>query len=172
MTSRVVPLSCATIAASRRARRFRRLDTGCLASRIGLVMTSDVHYDLVAWTEAEDRREPEREMVVIAEDWAFHPADVNMDGVVDCTDLAWFSASPYDWNLNGEPGDDLNGLAAVLSAALADLNGDGMVTATDLVGLLVNWGPCPFAGPCPGDLDCDGVVGIEDLLLLLTLVGS
>ena len=54
--------------------------TGCLASTMGLGMTSNVHYDLVAWTEAEDRRDPEREIVVIAEDWAFHPADINMDG--------------------------------------------------------------------------------------------
>ena len=33
--------------------------TGCLASTMGLGMTSNVHYDLVAWTEAEDRRDPE-----------------------------------------------------------------------------------------------------------------
>ena len=147
--------------------------TGCLASKMGLGMTSDVHYDLVAWTEANDRRDPEREMVVIAEDWAFHPADVNLDSVVDCADLTWFSSSPYDWNLDGEvTAADLNEVATLVSAALADLDGDGVVNITDFLGLIGNWGPCPSAGGCPGDLDCDGVVGLEDWLLLLPMIGS
>ena len=147
--------------------------TGCLASQLGLGMTSDVHYELVAWTEAQDRRDPEREMVVIADDWAFHPADINMDGVVDCADLALFSAGPYDWDLDGEiTSADLNGVVAVLEPALADLDGDGTVGITDLLTLLGNWGPCPLAGECTADLDCDGMIGIADFLLLLSLMGS
>ncbi len=47
-----------------------------------------------------------------------------------------------------------------------------MVDITDLVELLNNWGPCPPAGECVGDLDCDGVIGIEDLQLWLLLSGS
>ena len=146
--------------------------TGCLASTMGLGMPSGVHYDLVAWTEAQDRRTPEREMVVIAEDWAFHPADINMDGAVDCADLTWFSSSPYDWNLDGEvTAADLNEVGASLSAVLADIDGDGMVDITDLLELLGSWGPCPPAGECVGDLDCDGMVGIQDALLSLILMG-
>ncbi len=147
--------------------------TGCLASTMGLDMTSDVHYDLVAWTEAQDRRAPEREIVVIADDWAFHPADINMDGVVDCADLAWFSGGPYDWNLDGEvTAADLNDVATALSVALADLDGDGTIGIMDLLQLLGSWGPCPLAEQCIGDLDCDGIVGMEDFLFLLGLTGS
>jgi len=147
--------------------------TGCRASRMQLDMTSSVRYDIVAWTEAEDRRAPEREMLLIAEDWAFHPADVNIDGVVDCADLAWFSSSPYDWNLDGQvTAADLKDVAAGLPAALADLDGDGMVGLTDLLVLFGNWGSCPPTGQCIGDLDCDGTTGIEDFLLLLSLTWS
>jgi hypothetical protein len=54
-----------------------------------------------------------------------------------------------------------------------DLDGDGVVGITDLLLLLVAWGPCP-APPetCPADLDGDGLVGITDLLTLLTNWGS
>ncbi len=146
-------------------------ETGCLASTMKVGMTSDVHYDLVAWTEAEDRRNPDRETVVIAEDWPFHPADINMDGVVDCADLTWFSASPYDWNQDGElTAADLNEVGASLSEGLADIDGDGMVDVTDLFELLNIWGPCPPVGECVGDVDCDGVRGIQDFLLLLSLM--
>jgi len=125
-----------------------------------------------AWTEAEDRRNPDRETVVIAEDWPFHPADINMDGVVDCADLTWFSASPYDWNQDGElTAADLNEVGASLSEALADIDDDGMVGIRDVLLLLTNWGPCPPAGECLGDLDCDGVTGYEDFLMMLDLIG-
>ena len=147
--------------------------TGCLTSQLGLGMTLDVHYDLVAWTEAQDRRNPEREMVVITENWAFHPADINMDGAVNCADLAWFTASAYDWNLDGEvTAADLTEVAAMLSAVLADIDGTGMIDITDLSGLLDSWGPCPPAGECVADLDCDGMVGVEDFLIFLSLMGS
>jgi len=147
--------------------------TGCLTSQLGLGMTLDVHYDLVAWTEAQDRRNPEREMVVITENWAFHPADINMDGAVNCADLAWFTASAYDWNLDGEvTAADLTEVAAMLSAVLADIDGTGMIDITDLSGLLDSWGPCPPAGECAGDLDCDGMVGVKDFVIFLSLMGS
>jgi hypothetical protein len=147
-------------------------ETGCLASTMKVGMTSDVHYDLVAWTEAEDRRIPDRETIVIAEDWPFHPADINMDGVVNCADLTLFSASPYDWNEDGEvTAADLNEVGASLSEALADIDGDGMVGIPELYYLLTNWGPCPPAGECLSDLDCDGVKGYQDFLLMLALMG-
>ena len=44
-----------------------------------------------------------------------------------------------------------------------------MVDVTDLFELLNIWGPCPPAGECVGDHDCDGVRGIQDFLLLLSL---
>jgi parallel beta-helix repeat protein len=48
----------------------------------------------------------------------------------------------------------------------ADLNGDNVVGATDLLGLLVSWGPCG-KGCCLADLNIDGSVGASDLLALL-----
>ncbi len=49
-----------------------------------------------------------------------------------------------------------------------DLNGDGLVGFTDLVGLLSAWGPCPAKGTCSADLDEDGDVGFSDLIAMLS----
>jgi hypothetical protein len=46
----------------------------------------------------------------------------------------------------------------------ADLDGDGNVGASDLLSLLVSWGPCKG---CPADFDGNGTVGASDLLALL-----
>ena len=45
-----------------------------------------------------------------------------------------------------------------------DLNGDGVVDASDLAIMLAAWGPCRG---CPADLDGDGEVGPADLATLL-----
>ena len=47
----------------------------------------------------------------------------------------------------------------------ADLTRDGLVDITDVLVVLVEWGPCP-AG-CLGDVDADGMVGVTDLLQVL-----
>ncbi|MCH8824744.1 MAG: SBBP repeat-containing protein [Planctomycetes bacterium] len=49
-----------------------------------------------------------------------------------------------------------------------DLDGDGVVSTSDLLILFSNWGPCPppEKGDCPADLDGDGVVNTSDLLIL------
>jgi hypothetical protein len=47
----------------------------------------------------------------------------------------------------------------------ADLTRDGLVDITDVLVVLVEWGPC--AGGCLGDVDADGMVGITDLLKVL-----
>jgi len=47
----------------------------------------------------------------------------------------------------------------------ADLTRDGLVGITDLLVVLVQWGPC--AADCLGDVDADGMVGITDLLRVL-----
>ncbi len=48
-----------------------------------------------------------------------------------------------------------------------DIDGDGTVGASDLLILLVSWGPCADCGNCPADLDGDCTVGASDLLILL-----
>ncbi|MEE9129003.1 MAG: FG-GAP repeat protein [Phycisphaerales bacterium] len=45
-----------------------------------------------------------------------------------------------------------------------DLDGSGSVGASDLLALLVSWGPCKG---CPADFDGNGTVGASDLLALL-----
>jgi predicted outer membrane repeat protein len=45
-----------------------------------------------------------------------------------------------------------------------DLDGTGVVGASDLLALLVSWGPCKG---CPADFDGNGTVGASDLLALL-----
>ncbi|MEE9131661.1 MAG: right-handed parallel beta-helix repeat-containing protein [Phycisphaerales bacterium] len=45
-----------------------------------------------------------------------------------------------------------------------DIDGSGTVGASDLLSLLVSWGPCKG---CPADFDGDGIVGASDLLTLL-----
>ncbi|MEE9130266.1 MAG: FG-GAP repeat protein [Phycisphaerales bacterium] len=47
---------------------------------------------------------------------------------------------------------------------VADLDGNGSVGASDLLLLLVSWGPCKG---CPADFDGNGTVGASDLLALL-----
>ncbi|MEE8155450.1 MAG: right-handed parallel beta-helix repeat-containing protein [Phycisphaerales bacterium] len=52
----------------------------------------------------------------------------------------------------------------VVSPCPWDLDGTGAVGASDLLSLLVSWGPCKG---CPADFDGDGNVGASDLLALL-----
>ncbi len=56
-------------------------------------------------------------------------------------------------------------LAEAALPADADLDGDGLVGATDLATLIAAWGLCE--GPCPADLDGDRVVGPADLAALV-----
>ncbi|MEE9130548.1 MAG: hypothetical protein V3T84_11065 [Phycisphaerales bacterium] len=57
-----------------------------------------------------------------------------------------------------------DGLAWIPAPCPWDLDNSGIVGATDLLSLLVNWGKCPG---CPADFDGNGVVGATDLLALL-----
>lgn len=59
-----------------------------------------------------------------------------------------------------------NGIPDVCEVT-GDLDGDGVVGATDLGILLGSWGACPRRGTCAADLDGDGAVGATDLGLLL-----
>ncbi|MEE9130449.1 MAG: hypothetical protein V3T84_10555 [Phycisphaerales bacterium] len=48
-----------------------------------------------------------------------------------------------------------------------DLDNSGVVGATDLLSLLVNWGKCADCDDCPADFDGNCTVGATDLLALL-----
>ena len=66
------------------------------------------------------------------------------------------SASDLAWAIDGQ-----------LVTCPGDFDGDGVVGASDLLALLVAWGPCFNKSGCPEDLDDDGTVGASDLLALL-----
>jgi hypothetical protein len=49
-----------------------------------------------------------------------------------------------------------------------DLDNNGVVDIFDVLGLLAGWGACPDADACPQDFSGDGVIGINDLLVVLS----
>jgi hypothetical protein len=51
--------------------------------------------------------------------------------------------------------------------ASGDLDHDGIVNVSDVLILLLAWGPCGTCGSCPADMNGDCVVNSEDLALLL-----
>ncbi len=63
---------------------------------------------------------------------------------------------------------DANSVALHVGPVIpGDLDGDGIVGASDLLILLVSWGPCGDCDNCPADLNGDCSVGAADLLILL-----
>ncbi len=56
----------------------------------------------------------------------------------------------------------------ILSISPGDLDGDGLVTITDLFALFGEWGQCPLPCPptCLGDLNGDCSVGVLDLFIM------
>ena len=63
---------------------------------------------------------------------------------------------------------DANSVALHVGPVIpGDIDGDGIVGASDLLILLVSWGPCGDCENCPADLNGDCSVGAADLLILL-----
>jgi len=50
---------------------------------------------------------------------------------------------------------------------LGDLNGDGVVSVSDLLIMISEWGVCGDPTNCPADLNGDGVVSVTDLLIAI-----
>jgi hypothetical protein len=101
--------------------------------------------------------------------------DCNGNGMGDTEDLA--NGDSADCNENGIPDEceiaagtvedeNGNGIPDECEAPPCpwDLDGNGNVGASDLLSLLVSWGPCKG---CPADFDDNGNVGASDLLALL-----
>ena len=86
--------------------------------------------------------------------------DCNGNGIPDACDIA--NGTSLDLNSNGIPDE------CESSPCPWDLDGDGVVGASDLLSLLVNWGPCQG---CSADFDGNGNVGASDLLALLVKWG-
>lgn len=147
---------------------------GCDESTMLLSLSSEPAYDVVAWSEAPDRRVPIRERIDVALGWRFEPGDIDLDGRLTCADLDRFVAAKYDWNHDGAAdAADLSDLAGQVVRGRADLDDDGDLDLVDLFLLEVNWGSCPPAPEaCPADLNCDGDVGFSDILLFLSALGG
>ncbi|MEE9129915.1 MAG: M20/M25/M40 family metallo-hydrolase [Phycisphaerales bacterium] len=81
-----------------------------------------------------------------------------------------YSAEDYEFGFNivkmvaGAVGELVN---ASPNPCPWDLDGSGIVGATDLLSLLVNWGTCADCNDCPADFDGNCTVGATDLLALL-----
>jgi hypothetical protein len=54
-----------------------------------------------------------------------------------------------------------------VSFQTGDLTGDGKVDVQDLLGVMLNWGPCQTSS-CPGDANGDGMVDVIDLVTVIT----
>ncbi|MEE9131268.1 MAG: hypothetical protein V3T84_14705 [Phycisphaerales bacterium] len=84
-----------------------------------------------------------------------------------CTDIVIdFSAmgfAPAHWGLDNVVV-DWSQLLPCPAACPWDIDGNDLVGASDLLALLVSWGPCKG---CPADFDGNGTVGASDLLALL-----
>ncbi len=80
-------------------------------------------------------------------------SDCNENGTLDICDIA--EGTSQDINANGIPDE---------CECPWDLDTNGNVGASDLLSLLVSWGPCKG---CPADFDGNGTVGASDLLALL-----
>ncbi len=65
-----------------------------------------------------------------------------------------------------EAGAALAAVAAGLTTP-GDVNTDGVVDVADLLHIIETWGVCPEEGPCPTDLDGNGLVGASDLIIVL-----
>jgi DNA-binding beta-propeller fold protein YncE len=48
-----------------------------------------------------------------------------------------------------------------------DVNGDHLVDVDDLVAVILAWGPCDCAVPCPEDMDNNGLVDVDDLITVI-----
>jgi hypothetical protein len=90
-------------------------------------------------------------------------------------DEGLFAIRPLDINDEGEilvQLSDEQGLVVLDIVVLrpeglpADIDGDGVVGVSDLVMLILAWGPC--VDECVADLDGDGDVGVADLVILIT----
>jgi hypothetical protein len=52
-----------------------------------------------------------------------------------------------------------------------DVNGDHVVDVDDMIAVILAWGPCDCATPCPEDMDLDGMVDVDDLITVILNFG-
>ena len=71
----------------------------CFDSEIVLALNLNRQYDIRILEEPDDRNEPNRAEIALT--WTYHPADLNLDGVLTSEDLFYYYSNEYDYNLDG-----------------------------------------------------------------------
>ncbi len=84
-----------------------------------------------------------------------HAIDLEVPVKLTAMDWPMFRHDPQRTGLHSPP------------VCVADLDGDCQVGVSDLLILLVNWGPCADCQDCLADIDGNCTVGLSDLLILL-----
>jgi len=101
---------------------------------------------------------------VSTQTWTVAPTSVYDGGWGDA--LEYVASAERLYQLDGRSAAGTPQGTAALAPVLGDLDGDGMVSFIDLLGVLAAWGPCPDPC-CPADLDDDGTVGFSDTRIVL-----
>jgi len=89
----------------------------------------------------------------------------------------WFYGVPRDANASGAMvityahNNSYSHWAMIEPARSGDVDGDGEIDVSDVLGVVDAWGPWPSGSVCGPDLDMDGVVGVVDLLEVLAAFG-
>jgi len=73
--------------------------SACFDSRIVLHLGLNRLYEFYVLEEAKNRDEPNRDSLDFI--WRFHPADLNMDGILSSEDLMFYLSNEYDYNMDG-----------------------------------------------------------------------
>lgn len=98
--------------------------------------------------------------------WATYPSGQICVIVPKGATHIFFSVGDSLYYDNTDPDGDWSVEVTLLDPCAADLDGDGVVGASDLAILLGGWGTSNVIG-APGDFDCDGDVDAADLATLL-----
>lgn len=144
------------------------------------------HYDGAGWTRIDSPAALPLYAVALGDDGTGWAASVNIGSdILRFDGTGWSAEAPPTSDANivalsrdpdgavwmlGETADADSLAMKYDCACVADVDGDGSVGMTDLVDVLIEWGPCPTS--CISDLNDDGVVGVTDLLMILTDWGS
>jgi hypothetical protein len=163
--------------------RYIRFDVGSLADEVSIVLTwhqspssgfggySLADFDLVLWKQQGGKL---MNMTGDAGLGVFGSGNVVSESAIDNVEHLYIkdlAAGEYVLEIRRA---DSSSASRVFSVAWlfpeqtgvpGDVNGDGVVDVSDILMLIVAWGPCDG---CPEDLNGDGVVNVNDIIQLIS----
>jgi uncharacterized membrane protein len=102
-----------------------------------------------------------------------NPAPIDINTLIDPA-LGWTIRSAQAINHEGAivgygVRQGQSGVRAVLLRPVSpwDITGDASVNVDDLIAVILSWGDCPEAAPCPADLTGNGQVDVDDLIQVI-----